>query len=121
MSKINYEDVLWADIQSKKLTGFIRQHHFNPKNKRLSFDFAHLDLKLAVEVEGGLRMFKKTKTGKVIAVTGKHTSVAGFTRDCVKYNDAMIDGWYILRVTLKQVENKQAIIWVQRMVDKLSL
>jgi hypothetical protein len=47
-------------------------------------DFAYPDVRILVEIEGG--------GGK-----GRHTSVAGFRQDCIKYNAATALGWKVYR------------------------
>ncbi|MFA5135558.1 MAG: hypothetical protein WC505_07280 [Patescibacteria group bacterium] len=55
--------------------------------RRWAFDFAWPDVKLAVEIEGG------------VWIGGRHTSGAGFTKDMEKYNAAALMGWTLLRYT----------------------
>ena len=50
------------------------------------FDFAHLETKTAIEIEGG------TWTA------GRHTRGSGFVADAEKYNTAAIDGWTVFRL-----------------------
>jgi hypothetical protein len=44
----------------------------------------------------------------------RHTSGVGFTGDCEKYNEALIGGWRVLRVTGEQVSSGAALDWVRR-------
>lgn len=81
-----------------------REYKFHPK-RRWRFDFAWPALMLAVEVEGA------------VWSGGRHTTGAGFTLDCEKYNEATILGWRILRVTGEQVKNLQAFEWTRRFID----
>lgn len=59
-------------------------------------DFAWPEHKIAVELEGG------------IWVGGRHNRGAGFEEDAVKYNDAVIRGWRILRYTTTMLKNDPA-------------
>ena len=59
-------------------------------------DFAWVDYRLIVEVEGG-------------AFIGKgHTGGKKFTDDCRKYNTLAMAGWTLLRYTTAQVEDATA-------------
>ena len=70
--------------------------------RRWRFDYALPEVKIAIEVEGGV--FKeRSYTGKdgLIHTTigGRHTSGVGFLKDMEKYNTATSLGWRLLRVT----------------------
>lgn len=69
------------------------------------FDFAYLEKKIAIEVEGG------TFSG------GRHTRGAGFEMDCRKYNEAMLLGWHIIRVTGRHIAEGDASIWIKKALD----
>jgi very-short-patch-repair endonuclease len=55
------------------------------KGRKFRFDFAIIDKKIAIEIEGG------------IFSGGRHTRGAGFAKDMKKYNIAVELGWVVLR------------------------
>ena len=71
---------------------FAREHKFHMERK-WRFDFVLLPLtrKIAIEVEGGV--FNK----------GRHTRGKGFENDLLKYNQAVLLGWKVLRYSTGQV------------------
>lgn len=77
------------------------EYRFHSKRK-WSFDLCWPVEKLALEIEGGVR------------TNGRHVRPAGYEADLAKYNEAICLGWSILRVTHQQVENDEAIFWVER-------
>jgi very-short-patch-repair endonuclease len=76
-----------------------REFMFHPK-RRWRFDFCFPDRMVAIEIEGG--------------VGGRHQRIGGFTGDCVKYAEAAILGWRVIRATTAQVMSGQAIEWTHR-------
>ena len=78
-----------------------REFRFHPKRK-WRFDFAWPEARVGLEVEGG------------VWTQGRHTRGTGFSEDCVKYNEAQLLGWRVLRVTGEQVEDGSAVDWVRR-------
>jgi len=66
------------------------------------FDFCFLVQRVAVEVEGG------TWT------RGRHSRGGGFAEDCLKYNEAAIMGYTVLRFTTQQVESGLALLTIRR-------
>ena len=62
----------------------VREYRFHSVRK-WRFDYAVLDYKIAIEVEGG------------IFSSGRHTRGKGFANDCEKYNTATSCGWAVLR------------------------
>ena len=73
-----------------------REFKFHPKRK-WRFDFAFPDVKIAVEIEGG------------VWSGGRHTRAGGFTKDCEKYNAAALLGWRVFRFTSDMVTSGNAI------------
>ena len=72
-------------LRSVGLPAPVREHRFHPV-RRWRFDYAWIDHKVALEVEGGVW------TG------GRHTRGAGFVADIEKYNAAVVAGWRVVRV-----------------------
>jgi very-short-patch-repair endonuclease len=78
-----------------------RERRFHPI-RRWRFDFSWPKYMLAVEVEGG------------VYSGGRHVRGKGYEQDCIKYNEACLLGWRVLRVTRKMIENGQAIDYLSR-------
>lgn len=70
--------------------GWVREHRFHDK-KLWRFDFANLELKLAIEIEGLCAAGQKSR----------HTTIKGYQNDCEKYNAAALLGWTVLRYTYR--------------------
>jgi very-short-patch-repair endonuclease len=84
------------------------EYSFHP-TRRWRFDFAWPFVKLAVEIEGG------------VYAQGRHTRGAGFEADCVKYAEAVLLGWRVLRFTTRQVESGMAIEYVEQILREGAL
>lgn len=69
---------------------FEQEYKFHPTRK-WRFDFALLQDKIAVEVEGG------------IFSNGRHTRGKGYIGDMQKYNAAVCLGWRVLRYGTGQI------------------
>lgn len=72
------------------------------KPRRWRFDCAYLLEKIAIEVEGA------------IWTEGRHTRGSGFVADIEKYNEAILRGWRLLRVTTDQVTSGVALNLIDR-------
>lgn len=92
-----------------KLTGqaWVAEHRFC--ERRWRFDFACVDLQIAIEVEGGAY------------TRGRHTRGSGFIADMEKYNRAAIDGWLLLRFTPQQIKSGAFFDSVLKAVKKRKL
>ncbi|MDH4127357.1 MAG: endonuclease domain-containing protein [Spirochaetota bacterium] len=76
----------------------IKNYNFVPEYKfcssrRWRFDYAILEHKIAIEIEGG------------IFTQGRHTRGKGFSGDMEKYNEAVKSGWSVLRYTPQQIND----------------
>jgi very-short-patch-repair endonuclease len=81
----------------------VQEYRFN-ELRRWRFDLAFPLLHVAVEVEGGT-------WGR-----SRHTSGAGFEKDCIKYNAAALQGWSVLRYTARMIKDGTAAKQVLLMV-----
>lgn len=98
------EETIALHIRANKLPVPCREFRFDP-SRRWRFDFAWLDHRVALEVEGG--------TWGV----GRHTSGKGFKADCEKYVAAQLAGWMVLRVTTDHVMSGEAIKWIKQALE----
>jgi very-short-patch-repair endonuclease len=94
------ENVLAEQLDYCAITGWKRQHRFHPV-RAWRFDFAWPEAMLAVEVEGGTW------------ARGRHTRGSGFAADCIKYNEAALLGWCVLRFTTEQVQDGTALTYIE--------
>jgi very-short-patch-repair endonuclease len=67
-----------------------REYRFHDK-RRWRADFAHVEARVLVEVEGG------------IWVNGRHNRAAGFNADLEKYLEAGLLGWRVFRLGPDQI------------------
>ena len=91
------EDKLEFQLKSAKITGFTREYKFHPK-RRWRLDFAWVDQKIGVEVEGGIWLPR----------SGHNTGV-GISRDVEKGNALTLLGWKLIRVTGKMIKSGEAL------------
>lgn len=101
------ESAFLLQIRALKLPAPEQEYRFH-KTRRWRFDFAWPDVKLAVEIEGGTWGL------------GRHTSPAGYAKDCEKYNAAAMDGWMVLRFTSDMVRRGDTYRTVQSILNKLT-
>lgn len=71
------------------------------KARKWRFDFALVENKLAIEVEGGTHS------------NGRHVRGATYSKDCEKYNTASAQGWTLFRFTSDMIKSGKAILFVQ--------
>jgi very-short-patch-repair endonuclease len=106
------ERAMETHLKQAGFTGYVREYQFAPP-RRWRFDFAWLDQKLAIEIEGGVFGTGRQHT------PGRHSRGVGLTADCVKYAEAMCLGWRVLRVTPAQVGMDRAgpaLGWIERLL-----
>jgi very-short-patch-repair endonuclease len=83
---------------------FVRELRFHP-TRLWRFDFAFPDMKIAVEVHGGIHK------------AGRHTRGTGFRQDREKMNSAQLLGWIVLEVTPEHIKSGQAIQWIELAIN----
>lgn len=79
--------------------------------RKWRFDFAYVETKVAVEIEGG------------VWSGGRHTRGKGYIDDCTKYNRASVLGWTVFRLTPEMItrESVQAIINFVKELERIQL
>ncbi len=82
----------------------VSEYKFHPTRK-WRFDYAWPELKIALEVEGG------------VWSGGRHTSGKGFTADMEKYNAAVASGWAVLRVVPTKLMVLSTVVMLRQVVD----
>lgn len=92
----NLELDLLTQLRLHRIVGYTMEFKFHP-TRRWRFDFCWVLKGVAVEVEGG------TWSG------GRHTTGAGFEKDCEKYNAAMLMGYRVFRFTGAMIRDGRAI------------
>lgn len=82
----------------------VTEYHFAKPERVWRFDFAWLDAKVALEVEGG------------IWTQGRHTRGAGFLGDIAKYNRATELGWSVFRTTPSELDTISTLTMISRAI-----
>lgn len=65
---------------------------------------AWIGLMVALEVEGGTW------------IRGRHVRPQGYSLDCIKYSEAAILGWIVIRVTSDMIKSGKAIDLLERAI-----
>ena len=91
----------------KQYTGynFIKEYRFYEK-RRWRFDYANIEKKIAIEIEGG------AWSG------GRHTRGKGFIGDMEKYNMAVAECWAVLRFTPSQMKESKTYEFIKMVIEK---
>ena len=122
------EDILAVQLTDARIL-YIREYAFHP-TRRWRYDFAFLDARLAVEVEGGLSgapircqvcgnlVRIRTKDGRSIPMrqSGRHNVGKGFKSDLEKYQESLLLGWRVLRVSVDDVKHGRALQLIQMLL-----
>ena len=93
----------------RKLAAFtgceIKPEHSFFLGRKWRIDFAIVDLKIGIEIEGG------------VWANGRHTRGKGFIDDMEKYNAAITIGWVILRFTPQDLNKITTFDTVKKVVE----
>lgn len=84
----------------------LREYPFHPERK-WRFDFAWPDRRLAVEIEG--------LSGHV---AGRHQRIEGYEQDCIKYAEAALLNWLVIRFTGSMVHSGLALTYAERFLAR---
>jgi very-short-patch-repair endonuclease len=83
----------------------VKEYRFYPE-RRWRIDYAWPDIKLAVELEGGVFIY------------GRHTRPTGFVKDMEKYNMLTQCGWRLLRYQPKKIDIEQILMVYNFLMEK---
>lgn len=97
------EETLLLHIRASGLPEPEREVQFHARKWR--FDLCWPEQRLAVEVDGGLRVY------------GRHQRPEGYERDAEKLNEAAIAGYRVLRFTRGMIERGLAVQQLARALD----
>ncbi len=97
------EQILFANVQAGMEPEFLFHEY-----KKWRFDWAWEGKKVALEREGG------TWQG------GRHVSGEGFRDDLIKYNEAALAGWIVIRFTVDMERSGIALEQLIRALDSRS-
>lgn len=102
-------DYFTALVKSDLKLDIVKEHKFLP-NRRFRFDYAILEYKIAVEVEGGIWL----KGG------GAHSRPANILRDMEKYTLASVDGWVVIRRTPQQLITNETLLLIKKAIQNIN-
>jgi very-short-patch-repair endonuclease len=105
MQRATYERTLASHIEALGLPKPTLEYAFHP-TRRWRFDLAWPEIKLAAEIEGG------------VWVGGRHNTGSGYTEDCIKYNEAVLLGWRVLRFTPDMIQSGRAIEYIEMALEQ---
>lgn len=94
-------DLFTKVVKAKLGVEVVLEHRFAPPRK-WRFDYALVEQRIAVEVEGG------------VWTRGRHTRGAGFLKDVEKYNEAAVRGWIVIRTTPDKLVSAETLELVER-------
>lgn len=102
---------LVARVLDERNVSALREYKFC-HGRQWRFDFAIPEIMVAIEVEGGLysqrvicnwcnKQVMKYAGGRLVPVYigGRHLTQAGYIKDRIKYNSAMMNGWSVFSIT----------------------
>lgn len=92
VEKESIKKLLWVLNRENKIPDYVEELQFHPERK-FRFDWAIPSMKIAIEYEG------------IFSKKSRHTTITGYTEDCIKYNEALKLGWKVLRYTAKNYTN----------------
>ena len=107
MGLSDHEDDLWIWLEVEQPGEWEREYRFHPV-RRWRFDFARVDDKLAVEIDGLTYGSRK----------GAHQTPQGVERDREKDAEAMLLGWKVLRITPKMLKSGVAYTYIRQLTKE---
>jgi very-short-patch-repair endonuclease len=96
------EDAFAFQLRAAKLPAGVRQHRFMAPEREFQFDWCLPERLLAVEIDGGRW------------VNGAHVRGEHFHSDSVKYTEAALRGWRVMRFDESMIEDGSGVLYVER-------
>ncbi len=106
MSKSDLEADFAFQIRVAGLPVPEREYRWHPTRK-FRADFAWPKFMIIVEIEGG------------VWSRGRHTRGSGFIKDCLKYNEAAILGWTVIRLAGAMITDGVGLDYLEQMLERL--
>lgn len=97
-------DIFRRCVEKEVGVALVPEYKFH-ESRRWRFDFAIPDLRIAIEVEGGIFIY------------GRHNHAASMLKDFEKYNTAAATGWKILKFTPRQLNEVQTFETIRSAVE----
>ena len=117
MNSISAEDFLAGQLEERHIP-FVRQYKY-AKGRNLKADFALLQYRLLIEVQGGIFPFaRRRKDGSSTKERGAHGTVKGILADIDRGNEAACNFWLLLRFATHQVFQGEAITFIMRGLEQ---
>lgn len=88
---MNKEIIYFEFMLKKYFPKFIKEHKFC-QDRKWRFDYAIIDKKIAIEIEGA------------VWTNGRHTRGKGYINDIEKYNHAVLEGWTLIRFSYDHIK-----------------
>ena len=85
---------------------FVPEYKFHP-TRMWRFDYAYPYEKVSIEIEGLARPGTKSR----------HTTNDGYKNDCIKYNNAVVLGWRVLRFTQDMLMKKSTFEMIRQVLS----
>lgn len=95
--------ILMEDLPKLCCGSVVKEYRFAP-DRRFKADYALPQIKVLVEVEGG------------VFTNGRHVRGTGYVSDLEKYNLAALLGFRVYRFTPKQVKSGEAMRFLKKAV-----
>lgn len=97
-------DICHISLKLHVSKDIVSEYRFHAVRK-WRFDYAHVETKTAIEIEGG------AFSG------GRHTRGKGYINDMEKYNAAIELGWVVLRYTPQQIAKKKYMEQIKNVIN----
>ena len=107
--RVRWEMHFLRDVTAAGLPAPEREYRFHPE-RQWRLDFAWPASLFAVEVEGLVPAHGPDGEER----KGRHQTLQGAQEDIVKYAEAVLLGWRLLRVSQADVKSGRARVWAER-------